>query len=95
MSVKIVIFITFIITQILDVYTTNRGLERGFKEKNPIVLYCMKKLDKYWPVIKIVYIGIFAIILFMGQSSVAIPVGLLILALYSYILYNNFTVLRR
>lgn len=46
--------VAFILAQIADIFTTTRGLNAGARERNPVVAWLMRRLDRRgWVIAKV------------------------------------------
>lgn len=53
MTLTLVIWIAFVLTQLADVWTTIKALKQGAVEANPVVAYLMDKTGSAWPFFKL------------------------------------------
>lgn len=85
-----------VIQQLLDMWTTIKALETGrAREANKPLERLMHKVG-VTPALAIVKLPMIAILILMPEATMAWYVGLgVIVAGYTWLLYNNFTVLKR
>jgi predicted exporter len=84
--------IAYVIANILDVVSTNRGMQKGARELNPVMRWAMDKFGKAWVVPKFALAGA-ALGIFLHLNLVwVVWVGA---ALYGGVALNNFRIGRK
>lgn len=81
-----------ILLGVLDVISTNLVLAAGGSELNPIVIWLMESLDKFWYVPKLalhVFAGI--LVYHVLRSRLTKTCAIALIVFYGAVVHNNFT----
>lgn len=96
MMLSYILFVTFVLLQIADVWTTHYIISRGIGiEANPIMSFWIKKMGLVFGLLVPKVIVISLVVTFIPQGQYGyVAIGLLI-ALYACVIGNNVKVLRK
>lgn len=84
----------YFLLQSLDVWTTNRGLVKGFVEENPLVSSIIHKLGVWWPLVKVPGVIFVISLSFLPYSLVTVWALIVINVFYAVVVWNNISHLR-
>lgn len=90
-----IFYIVFCFLQLLDVVYTKAILDKGGVELNPIMRWSMEKLGETAGLVapKLIVISLFGYLILMELIHPYVILALL--AFYGWVVYNNYTVLKR
>jgi len=87
--------IAYAFANILDIVSTNRVLERGGVELNPVMRWAMKVFGEYWYVFKLAVAAIPPIMLVYSGVAWAKEGIWVCAAVYGIVAANNFRIARK
>ena len=90
-EVELITVAVFLVLQLLDVWTTTKGLKLGATESNPIIGSLISKLGKLWPVVKLAMAIIGGYFLFKAGLLWLIWLLCLVMA---WVVWNNYKVIK-
>jgi len=95
MVVVLVLTIAIMVMCVLDIITTEKVLRLGGKELNPVMAWCMVKLEKRWWIPKLAgTVAVIGILVWL-PSLVGKVLGSGIVLMYIVIVWNNVRNIRR
>lgn len=77
--------IAFVLAQLADVITTERGLRKGgFEEANDFIAYLMTNLGRGWIILKLAFASVIAYVLYDNDSLEGLWIVTLVTGYFAY-----------
>ena len=90
-EIELITLAVFLVLQLLDVWTTVKGLKLGATESHPIIGSLISKLGKLWPVVKLTMALIGGY--FLVKAGLLWAIWLLCLVM-AWVVWNNYKVIK-
>ena len=90
-EIELITVAVFLVLQLLDVWTTTKGLKLGATEANPAIKWVMDKVGKLWPVVKLALSLIGGYMMFYAGLLWFIWLLCLVMA---WVVWNNYKVIK-
>ena len=94
MTIIVLLYILFLVLNILDCITTTKALQYGCVERNKLIVWLMNKFGSNWIYIKLAFIIVFTgsgicILVYTSRIVTAVIVLIICNLFYFYVIINN------